>query len=129
MDARRVQLDLPRDASAPRSARRFVTTVLGGWGVRAAVAERAQLLTSELVSNAVMHGAGGIELSVLEVGAQRNKVRIEVCNDGPGTPVMRQPQREALSGRGLRLVDDLSLEWGSRTLSGQTLVWFELPLN
>ena len=69
MDERTARLDLGHDAGAPRVARRFVTRLLDGWGVPAEAVERCQLLVSELVSNAVLHGGGPVELNVSELDA------------------------------------------------------------
>ena len=84
------------------------------------------MLTSELVSNAVLHGSGAIELVVTEVDANEGVIRVQVCNDGDGVPTMRRANRDELSGRGLRLIDEMAQGWGSERVDGQTLVWFEL---
>ena len=125
MDVRSAQVDLPHDVEAPRAGRRFVMSVLARWGVVDEAVERAQLLVSELVSNAVLHGGGPVRLEVREVERGRS-VRVEVCNRGNGQPLMRRAASEDLSGRGLQLVDQLSHEWGSSTVDGETSVWFEV---
>jgi anti-sigma regulatory factor (Ser/Thr protein kinase) len=124
MDTRTAHSDLDHDAGAPRAARRFVSSVLSSWGAAADVRERGELLVSELVSNAVLHGLGPIELDLTEVDAGR--YRIEVCNGGETRPLMRRAAQNEPSGRGLQLVDQLAGEWGSATGGGQTSVWFEL---
>jgi len=126
METRTAHLDLADDPSSPRVARRFLATVLTGWGISADLVESSQLLASELVSNAVLHGRGGARLVITEVDSERGIIRVEVCNDGDGEPAMRRANRDELSGRGLRLIDELSSGWGSRTADGQTTVWFEL---
>lgn len=108
--------------------RRFVTSVLAGWGINGSSVERAQLLVSELVSNAVLHGNGPIRVEVREIDGGRS-VRVEVCNQGRGQPRMRHAAPEDLSGRGLQLVDELSREWGSSTVDGETSVWFEVQAD
>jgi anti-sigma regulatory factor (Ser/Thr protein kinase) len=122
------RLELDHTVQAPRLARRFVTTVLTEWGVLNGSIERAQLLVSELVSNAVLHATGAIRLLVAEVDGGR-AYRIEVCNTGAGEPRIRHAGPEDLSGRGLQLVDDLARGWGSTTDSGETSVWFEVPAD
>lgn len=122
------QLQLDHDVTAPRAARAFVTRTLTGWGHPADAIEWFQLLVSELVSNAVLHGDGGIELSVQQGHTDDEDaglVRIEVRNQGHGAPVMRRAQRNELSGRGLHLIDELSHRWGSHSSNGSTVVWFE----
>ena len=124
---RRIErLDLEHTVQAPRHARRFVLTTLTGWGVRDGSIERAQLLVSELVSNAVLHATGRIHLVVEEID-RGQAFRIEVCNSGSGQPRIRHAAPEDLSGRGLQLVDDLSRGWGSSTNADETSVWFEVP--
>lgn len=128
MHKRTAQTDLTHDVEAPRVGRRFVTSVLAGWGSAGTTVERAQLLVSELISNAVLHGAGPVRLSLVEVDPGRS-VRIEVCNRGAGQPQMRQARPDDLSGRGLQLVDELSRGWGSSSTEGETSVWFELQTD
>lgn len=120
------RLDLEHTVQAPRLARRFVSRTLTGWGVREVSIERAQLLVSELVSNAVLHATGPIRLVVEEVD-RGAAFRIEVCNSGSGQPKIRHAAPEDLSGRGLQLVDDLARGWGSATSGNETTVWFEVP--
>jgi anti-sigma regulatory factor (Ser/Thr protein kinase) len=92
----------------------------------AEVLELVVLLTSELVTNAVVHGLGPIHLLLDDDGA---RLRIEVSDGesalppGPGKP---DAARE--SGRGLLIVDRLADRWGSssrRTPPGK-IVWFEV---
>ena len=125
MSSRSERLDLEHTVQAPRLARRFVSNTLTEWGVRDGSIERAQLLVSELVSNAVLHAAGPIRLVVEEVD-RGQAFRIEVCNTGTGQPRLRHAAPDELSGRGLQLVDDLARGWGSSTDADQTSVWFEV---
>ncbi len=126
-DTRRAQLGMAHDSAAPRAARRFLTGVLAGWGASEEAIERAELLVSELVSNAVLHGgAGEVTLLATEIDAVNGAYRVEVRNNGGVEPVMRRAERDHLSGRGLQLVDHLAVAWGSNTTENQTAVWFEL---
>jgi len=126
MDPRSARLDLAHDATAPRLARRFLGTVLGGWGAQHEVVDRSQLMVSELVSNAVLHGSGPVELSVTETDPHQGVYRIEVSNSGNGVPAMRRAETHELSGRGLQLVDSLARRWGSHNIDGHTRVWFDV---
>jgi anti-sigma regulatory factor (Ser/Thr protein kinase) len=126
MDPRTARLDLAHDATAPRLARRFLATVLQGWGVDDDIVDRSQLLVSELVSNAVLHGTGPVELQVTETDANVGVYRVEVSNPGHGVPAMRRTSNEELSGRGLQLVDSLARNWGSNNVDGHTCVWFDV---
>ncbi len=128
MDVRTAQTELAHDVDAPRVGRRFVTSVLAGWGIAHSCVERAQLLVSEIVSNAVLHGGGPVTLRVIEVESG-STVRVEVDDHGGGQPQMRHAAPEDLSGRGLRLVDELARGWGSSKVGGGTSVWFEVQAD
>jgi len=79
------------------------------------------LLTSELVTNAIRHGAGpvGVHLAWGDGG-----VRVEVEDQSPEWPVARTMDRDALNGRGLILVDGLSSGWGVLARRTGKAVWF-----
>ncbi len=124
MEQRTAQLDLDHDVASPRAARRFVSATLADWGFPEETLERSQLLVSELVSNAVLHGEGPIKLTISSPGAA--VIRVEVSNRGEAQLVNRRAQRDDLSGRGLQLIDDLAIGWGSHTNDGHTVVWFHL---
>jgi anti-sigma regulatory factor (Ser/Thr protein kinase) len=85
----------------------------------------AQLLTSELVTNAMEHGSGAI---VLRLAATDHTLRVEVADDSVQEPKLQAENTELLSGRGLRLVDALAPGWGvaPATSGGGKLVWFTL---
>jgi anti-sigma regulatory factor (Ser/Thr protein kinase) len=116
-----------RLAAEPRSAwlaRGFVTSTLTEWGVTG-VLEPAALLTSELVTNAVVHARSDIELVMR---CEDGRVRIEVVDRCEDPPVRRSATPEQTSGRGLALVDALALSWGVNPLpeAGKS-IWFEVP--
>ena len=100
-------------------------------GVGGSSNQIVELLTGELVSNAVVHGPqnGTVHVSV---GIGNGTVRVEVGDDGSGEPHVRHPEPTELSGRGLALVDALSTSWGTqpRGAHGQgKIVWFEVPID
>lgn len=110
--------ELPRDRSAPATARRHVEHRAAALPPDAR--RSALLLVSELVSNAVLHGKGRILLSIAMSGA---RCRIEVSDEGGGRPQQRaDPGPEG--GWGLRLVAALAASWGVD--DGRTAIWFEL---
>lgn len=113
-------------AAEPRSAGRargFVSATLAQWG-RQGFSEVVVLLTSEVVTNAVLHARSEI---VLAVGCDDQRVRVEVTDSSRDKPVLRFPRPEDTSGRGLGLVDVLSSAWGVRyhPQDGKS-VWFEM---
>ncbi|HUR75299.1 MAG TPA: ATP-binding protein [Sporichthya sp.] len=117
------QVVLPADTTAPRAAREFLAEACCGSHV-SAVVEEAQLLVSELVTNAVRYGAPPIELQVRCAGD--NCLRVRVRDSEPGTPEPRTPDPDAESGRGLLLVDLVSDAWGSEYDEDGKAIWFTL---
>jgi anti-sigma regulatory factor (Ser/Thr protein kinase) len=113
--------ELPRANDAPWIARRAVAAWLGS-ELKEQELQTAKLLTSELVANAVLHGAGRI---LLRAALNDDRVLIEVIDDGAGFEHhVRQREFEDLHGRGLLIVDAESSRWGIH--EGTTHVWFEL---
>ena len=111
--------------AAPQSARvarHFVEAMLREWN-REHVTDLVALLTSELVTNAVLHGRSELDL---EVDCLRDGVRVRVHDRGEGVPVRRHVSIEATSGRGLALVDTLSRRWGVEPHPPGKAVWFEV---
>ena len=87
--------------------------------------EIAQLLTSELVGNAMQHGRGTITLTIMR---QRGFVRVEVGDDGAARPRLIR-SADVLSGnRGLMLVEGFADAWGVRSAESGPgkVVWFSL---
>ncbi|MFE6178554.1 SpoIIE family protein phosphatase [Streptomyces sp. NPDC056464] len=112
------------------SARSFVRDTLQGWGF-ADIVDDAVVLTSELVTNAVVHA--GTSADVLCLRSEEG-VRIEVADRYPereiplqGSPVnMGSPDREG--GRGLQLCAALAGRWGVEYTPTHKQVWFQLAL-
>jgi anti-sigma regulatory factor (Ser/Thr protein kinase) len=118
-DARLALRPVPASAA---TARQFVNDTLGGWGCDA-LSEAARLLVSELVTNSVLHARTDVELVVR---LRRGGVRVEVHDASPVAPVVRRYEDEAMTGRGLALVDQLASRWGVESRGGGKTVWFEL---
>lgn len=117
-----VTTSLGAEARNVREARRFVERALAEWDLTD-LTDLATLLTSELVTNAILHAHSAVELS-LTLDADR--VRVEVRDDGDGEPARRELVVEATSGRGLALVDMLATDWGVVGHGLGKSVWFEL---
>lgn len=119
------RLDLAPHLSSARHARRFVHDALQQFGA-GAVADVGVLLTSELVTNALLHGTGDVAVSVT-AGKGRN-VRVSVADGSSAPPAPRHAGTDDLSGRGLNLVEILADAWGVEQSSaeGGKEVWFEL---
>ncbi|MCZ2525686.1 ATP-binding protein [Streptomyces sp. HB2AG] len=147
-------LHLPRDPRAVGVARRTLRAVLGGYGLRE-LADTAELLASELVTNAQRH-TGGASLMRLS-GLEGERVRVGVWDTDPVVPPPfdRPPRRGGEwraggqrggstpsgstpsdpggeGGRGLLLVRTWADRWGGYALgeapfgAGGKLLWFEL---
>ncbi len=117
------------ERSAPRQARHWVMRAVAGAGVGGASNQVIELLTGELVSNAVVHGPVGQPVQVA-VRVDGYVVRVAVTDRGDGTPRVRHPEPTAPDGRGMALVDTLSTAWGSAHLpDGGTTVWFEVDTD
>ena len=105
-------------------SRRTVRATLGGWGLQQ-LGDTAELLTSELVTNALLYTEGPISVRLM-----RDRTLLCEVYDGSETvPRLRAIAEDDDGGRGLRLVKELSNRWGTRrTTTGKT-VWFELRLE
>ncbi len=120
---------LPPATTSPRVARHWVMHRVAAAGVHGVANQYAELLTGEVVANAVVHGPP--EGSVLvELSLDATSLRVSVTDEGHGHPVPQHPEPTATSGRGLAIVEALSTAWGTNTASsGGTTVWFELEID
>ena len=113
--------ELQPNRAAPGIARRSLVDWLGS-ALAPAELDDATLLTSELVSNAVLHGRGKI---VLRAQLDDDRVLVEVIDEGKGFErEVRRQEFDDLHGRGLAIVDAQASRWGIH--EGMTHVWFEL---
>ena len=91
------------------------------------ISRDAELLTSELVSNAVRHAVSAVTLRAVHEGAA---LTVTVGDDGPDPgdlhagSLTANPESE--NGRGLLLVDALAEGWGSSQQEAGRHVWFRL---
>jgi anti-sigma regulatory factor (Ser/Thr protein kinase) len=85
--------------------------------------ERAELLVSELVTNAIRHTSGESRIVVSDEGPS---VRIVVADVGDGGVVVRQPQLSDVAGRGLVLVAAVADRWGASYEGPEHVVWCEI---
>lgn len=124
----RIELELPRNPYSPARARTQVRESLS----EADQSEVANvvLLTSELVTNAVVHPRGVGDAPVwLRLILYRDRVRVEVEDSGGGFERVPPVEPEGERGRGLFLVDSFADQWGHgrvQTDAGPRFrVWFE----
>jgi anti-sigma regulatory factor (Ser/Thr protein kinase) len=118
-----------RRSSVPR-ARAVLLAALADWSAGQVLVEDAELVLSELLTNALAVRVPRDRLvGVRIVHSEMNGVlRIEVSDAGGGRPEVRLPTESETGGRGLMLVDALAYRWGFQSRSadiGKT-VWAEL---
>ncbi len=107
------------------AARRFVAGAIVGAPVD--VRDSVALMVSELSTNALVHAGGAFDIMVDQTD---DSVFVAVSDQGDGSPVLQSPESTEPHGRGLRIVDALSDEWGISAPSdrGKT-VWFRVALR
>jgi anti-sigma regulatory factor (Ser/Thr protein kinase) len=118
-------LDLDPSGFAPAQARRMVREFVSPL-VPADVAHTAELLVSELVTNAITHGSGVVRVSV---ECADHCLSVTVGDDEPTTPEVQPERLMSMGGRGLRMMESLASAWGvspRQTGPGKD-VWFRLP--
>lgn len=103
--------------------RRYVRGALGGTDED--LVARAELVASELATNALRHGGGGLQVSVRTAGSS---VRIEVTDASSATPRPRRPAPDDPGGRGMLVVDAVADAWGVAPAAGRRgkVVWVVL---
>jgi anti-sigma regulatory factor (Ser/Thr protein kinase) len=122
-DQRRV-LRLPPNRNRLKAARRFVCESLAQWG--ATPPEEAALLTSELVTNAIIHAGGEVEVRLRRDGT---RALVEVHDHSAEPPKVLPLDRHRRGGNGMRIVDALARDWGVTQINDDgKIVWFEVPL-
>lgn len=113
------------DPAQVRTCRGFVVSTLRGWGECEELVADAELVASELVTNAVRHARTPISLML---SAPDSGVVVEVCDEVGTTPRLRSTSAEDEGGRGLMVTSALASQWGTRPLpEGGKAVWCQLP--
>jgi anti-sigma regulatory factor (Ser/Thr protein kinase) len=124
--AKELELELERNPEAPSVARAAIVGFCQDRDVSSQATATLMLLTSEIVTNAVIHPDAGPE-ATLGFSARVNGdfIRIEVTDQGSGfTPKPRNPDQVG-GGYGLCLLEAEAERWGVDP-RGQTTVWFEV---
>ena len=118
------ELRLPTTTRAPAAARKFLRAA-ACTEHNARVLDEAELLVSELATNAVLHGAPPVTVRVECDGSLG--MCVSVSDTGQDHPLERDAAAEEQSGRGVRLVDVISDRWGTDEQPGNgKAVWFRL---
>lgn len=124
----RMSRTFPGSPVAITEARRFVTALLGAWSGT----EDAELIVSELATNAVRHSASGRFGGCFTVAVQADRGRIWLGildQGGQRTPHPLPPQADEEGGRGLALVAALAASWGVTGDEQGRIVWATLNLT
>ena len=123
---REARLNLPGQASSAPAARHFVARILHSWRLAGVAEGDIQLLTSEVVGNAIRHAAAPLTLIVRYDGEH---VRIEVGDGSLELPRRLQPGPDATSGRGVQIVHDVAERWGVMQTTDGKRVWFDIRVG
>ncbi|MFF5205918.1 ATP-binding protein [Streptosporangium sp. NPDC000396] len=119
---------IPGKPECVASTRRFVRDIARDWGASEEICEVAELLTSEVVTNALVHGRGcHDELTVHVVVHREGQIMIvEVYDGNRNAPVVLASDDCEESGRGMALVGRLARSWGYRDTRLGKAVFFDL---
>ncbi|GAA1021454.1 hypothetical protein Aple_073740 [Acrocarpospora pleiomorpha] len=123
-------IKLPGNTGAASSARKFIHNLVAGWANDRL--DDALLLTTELVSNAILHSDSGRDPDgriTVEVFNVDGFIQVQVIDQGSArsVPYVVADPEQRCSGFGLRLVEEIASEWGhAYVLEGSRAVWFDL---
>ena len=107
------------DPSSVPAARHLITRALEEWRCDDAAWAAAQIV-AELAGNCALHARTGFDVRLVQ---SRDGLRLEVSDGSPVRVQVRQYGAEATTGRGLRLVERLSKDWGVEMTSTGKTVW------
>jgi anti-sigma regulatory factor (Ser/Thr protein kinase) len=125
----RTELELGAYPSAVPCARAHARSVALEWGLRE-LAESAELVTSELVTNAVQAASRlkTVETPIVRLWliSDRISIVIHVWDPNDEMPMRQDAGSDQVSGRGLVIVDYLSSDWGAYRKENGKVVWARL---
>jgi serine phosphatase RsbU (regulator of sigma subunit)/anti-sigma regulatory factor (Ser/Thr protein kinase) len=117
--------DLPTDPAAVADVRAAVAGQLRNWGLDEELAFTAELVVSELITNAIRHASGPIRVRLL---LDRGLV-VEVSDTSSTAPHLRYAASTDEGGRGLFLVAQFAERWGTRYTATGKIIWAEVALS
>jgi anti-sigma regulatory factor (Ser/Thr protein kinase) len=123
--SRTVVLDVPRERALLADLRALAQASMREWALLDEVVDTATLVTSELVTNALVHGKGPVEL---RIRLTRDWLVLEAADEGHHMPRRRRAGIDEEGGRGLHLVAALCDRWGARQTDEGKVVWAQLDL-
>ncbi|MFD4144677.1 SpoIIE family protein phosphatase [Streptomyces sp. NPDC058572] len=116
--------DLEHDRTAPKTARTLVRERLVAWDLGEEEMYAAELVVSELVTNAVRYGAPPVRLHLIKT----HTLTCEVHDTGTAAPHLRHARTVDEHGRGLFIINQLAAQWGTRYTRDGKIIWAELGL-
>jgi anti-sigma regulatory factor (Ser/Thr protein kinase) len=116
-------LTLPPEPQSAGAARRFTRHVCRQAHLDPDTSHSAILLTSETVTNAIIHGRSEVRLTVI---VRAHGVRVEVGDDNSRPPVAQAEDPNALDGRGMAMIQATASAWGVERAAYGKVVWFEI---
>jgi anti-sigma regulatory factor (Ser/Thr protein kinase) len=121
-----LRIEVPVDLSAVDGVRTQVVDLAAAWGFTDL--EDLEVVTSELVTNAIVHANSSSVVEVRLVGG--DCVEVAVSDTDPEPPVKRIPYEQHTRGLGLHIVDALCEAWGVRQDAAGKVVWARVgPLS
>ncbi len=122
MDPLRLPFDHHTDSASLRHTAQHQLT---DWQDREAVGDTLLVIT-ELVQNVIQHTGDGGELAL---SRRPDAVLVEVFDGSPQPPRLQRPDPRRIGGRGMVVVEAMSLAWGSRPTDDGKVVWAKMPLQ
>jgi anti-sigma regulatory factor (Ser/Thr protein kinase) len=122
----RASADIPAKVYGPGAARAFVAAILNAWSQRPLVYQ-AQLVASELVTNAFQHAPGTDTFELQLMLDDGGQLRISLADGSAVKPTIAELHHERHTGRGLRIVQAICARWGTEEHQGGKRVWADLP--
>ncbi|APU16707.1 MULTISPECIES: ATP-binding protein [Actinoalloteichus] len=120
-----IRMETPGGVAAAGEARHTVGTALGRWGLEGELVDDVLLATSELVTNAVEHGAAPIRL---EVERSTTRITLRVHDRSLDSPQISWSDPLGERSRGLLIVAAISSDWGFQTDGAGKCVWAEFQI-
>jgi anti-sigma regulatory factor (Ser/Thr protein kinase) len=115
--------ELPTDPAVVARAREMAAERLSAWGLDD-LAFTTELVVSELVTNAIRHATGPIQLRLI----RERTLICEVSDGGSTAPHLRHPRTTDEGGRGLFLIAQFTQRWGTRYHPDGKIIWAEQSL-
>lgn len=128
LDAATDSIVLPGHRQSVGVGRHWVVNAAVARGITGMANQVIELLSSELLANAVLHGPQGAAIG-LQVTHTDEVVRVSVSDAGTESPVVMHNEPSAPNGRGMAIVEAMSSRWGvDDHEDGGKTVWYELDL-